>query len=846
MNHERAIHGQMSALHQARGQAASDDLLEHRPKDARLPKAPVAVLGKRGVVGDLLVGRPMPARRVGSHGSNWLRAPGSRKMATFTACFVRLPANRGVWMRHYVAWVARVKAVADLHSKTLQRRISNYCAWRLAQWRLRAVLIWTRLRTLLGNVAIGLFAVSAAALVLYVPALRSTLNHFNPLEAILAQLGATFGTILALVLTLSIIPIQRAGEVWSPAIVRLYRRDVATKTVFVVLGVLCVASFLLAVRGLAAIPVSVAFAAAIATLGISLDLLRWYHGHVCQLLEPNQAVDLAADQARRTIDRMQTLISRGAVLQHRSLDPVERGKLSPEDLEPILYQQLSNHPSAIVFWTNALAEIGGKAVARGETLLAASAVHAITQVTKHYLSARKRNLILVPSADALFLASESDVSVFTGPAYEALQGISRKAVDHVDQSIALRVSDAFQALAIHTANLGARAFQKHQAPLTYAPLSYLLNSVKYAQSKALDEVPFQSAQILASVVPSSPANIETPDICIPVIDGMSDIAMYFYTKHNAALAEHILGHIPTVLGHLLSRRDFYFVAVLRHSLEKLESLAPFAIVSEALAGPLNLSRALGKVYQPLADLFTNATTILVEVNGERPWVNPYNAVVDIAGVYSDHLRRLGEQNEFGNGFLLWEINYLIKHIASTIAYRIIDHPVRPGHDDEREVIDKLGWILSFCWVAFSKKKSISQQRADELGETLAYVGILFYVRNHADVLQSCVAHIRSILESYCEIASPPDDYAIGDLMTHLWALRLLTAHRSDVTITAVIDGALTKRPQALSEPQWQTAQEAIGRRRLQFEDRIFDLNRRFDQDSPEGLLHTLLPSGGRD
>jgi hypothetical protein len=227
-------------------------------------------------------------------------------------------------------------------------------------------------------------------------------------------------------------------------------------------------------------------------------------------------------------------------------------------------------------------------------------------------------------------------------------------------------------------------------------------------------------------------------------------------------------------------------------------------------------------------------------------VNPYNAVVDIAGVYSDHLRRLGEHNEFGNGFLLWEINYLIKHIASTIAYRIIDHPVRPGHDDEREAIDKLGWILSFCWVAFSKKKSISQQRGDELGETLAYVGILFYVRNHADVLQSCVAHIRSILESYCEIASPPDDYAIGDLMTHLWALRLLTAHRSDVAITAVIDGALTKRPQALSEPQWQTAQEAIGRRRLQFEDRIFDLNRRFDQDSPEGLLHTLLPSGGRD
>ncbi len=69
-------------------------------------------------------------------------------------------------MRHYVAWVSRVKAVVDLHSKNLRTRISNYCAWRLAKWQLLAVLIWTRSQTLLGNVAISLFAVSAAALVL--------------------------------------------------------------------------------------------------------------------------------------------------------------------------------------------------------------------------------------------------------------------------------------------------------------------------------------------------------------------------------------------------------------------------------------------------------------------------------------------------------------------------------------------------------------------------------------------------------------------------------------------------------------------------------------------------------
>jgi hypothetical protein len=133
----------------------------------------------------------------------------------------------------------------------------------------------------------------------------------------------------------------------------------------------------------------------------------------------------------------------------------------------------------------------------------------------------------------------------------------------------------------------------------------------------------------------------------------------------------------------------------------------------------------------------------------------------------------------------------------------------------------------------------------KVGETLAYAGIIFYARNFPDMLQSCVGHLRSILESYCEVASPPDDYAIGDLMSHLWALRLLAVHRNDTAMTALIDRALMQRPRALSDSQWQTAQEAIGRRRIQLEERIFDPNRRFDQDSPEGLLHTLLPPSGR-
>ena len=187
----------------------------------------------------------------------------------------------------------------------IRRRISSVCFTRMSGWFLRLTVFLRKLRTVAARVAIMLSGLVASAGLLCIPEVRKVVNDFKPLEGILAQLGATFGTILALVLTLSITPIQRAGEVWSPSIIRLYRRDRATHVSFVTLGIFCIACFVFAIRGLAGIQVSVALAGAVLMLGIGLDLLRWYHGHVCQRLDPIYAVQLEFQRAKETIDRIQ-------------------------------------------------------------------------------------------------------------------------------------------------------------------------------------------------------------------------------------------------------------------------------------------------------------------------------------------------------------------------------------------------------------------------------------------------------------------------------------------------------------------------------------------------------------
>ena len=244
-----------------------------------------------------------------------------------------------------------------------------------------------------GRVAITIFGLITATVLLCLQPFRIVIDDFKPLEAILAPLGATYATILALVLTLSIIPIQRAAEVWSPSIVHLYRRDPATHVTFIVLGIFCIACFTFAVRGLVGIPVSVTLACALATLGISLDLLRWYHGHVCQLLDPTHAVQIELQQAKQIINRTQSRVTRIARLQYQMLDSKSQKDIFIEDIETTIYPGIAYYHNSINYWINDLGEIAVKAVSRGEKLLAKTAVFAIAELTDHYLSIRKQNEI---------------------------------------------------------------------------------------------------------------------------------------------------------------------------------------------------------------------------------------------------------------------------------------------------------------------------------------------------------------------------------------------------------------------------------------------------------------------
>jgi hypothetical protein len=100
----------------------------------------------------------------------------------------------------------------------------------------------------------------------------------------------------------------------------------------------------LSVTGLVGISSSVVLVTAIIVLALSLDLLRWYHRHICQLLDPAYAVETVTKHARQSIDRIQKSVTHMAKVQYRVLTSEQKKEVNLSDIESIVYPQMPGYP----------------------------------------------------------------------------------------------------------------------------------------------------------------------------------------------------------------------------------------------------------------------------------------------------------------------------------------------------------------------------------------------------------------------------------------------------------------------------------------------------------------------
>ena len=275
-------------------------------------------------------------------------------------------------------------------------------------------------------------------------------------------------------LTLSIIPAQKAADVFSSAILKLYSRDRSTSGVFVLLAALALISLLLGTNWTFNISARYTIAAQFVILGAALDALRTFYARALDLLVPATALNLVLSECNRYIDRMRRETERLVRIYQRSGQAVGQGDASIPRWLIYSNSQISRELTA---WTDQLQEFALKALARRDTHATNAVIKTMASIGMNYADIRRDSLVLQADFTGPIPIPVSDVGNVLNPIYESLKNICE---DGVKQSSETTVMACIRALAdmavhaltiVHTHQLGGRS-----APLAYAPVFTSINA----------------------------------------------------------------------------------------------------------------------------------------------------------------------------------------------------------------------------------------------------------------------------------------------------------------------------------------------------------------------------------
>ncbi len=240
------------------------------------------------------------------------------------------------------------------------------------------------------------------------------------------------GTALALVLSLSIVPAQKAADVFSSAILQLYARDRVLWTVFASLACLTLLSVLLGTDWAFGVGPRWTIALQLILLGIALDRLRAFYLRALELLSPQTALVLVRDQCQRLLK----IMARDARRLARIVE-IGSGKHSGLDNSSAQWLAFQRSPASqhLIGWIHQLEEFAHKAVARRDTQAVNSALMTMTAIGMNYAEVRRDSIVLVRDFSSILPTGVSDVHEILNPIHKSITNVCQDAAREPNEAV---------------------------------------------------------------------------------------------------------------------------------------------------------------------------------------------------------------------------------------------------------------------------------------------------------------------------------------------------------------------------------------------------------------------------
>jgi hypothetical protein len=393
-----------------------------------------------------------------------------------------------------------------------------------------------------------------------------------------------------------------------------------------------------------------------------------------------------------------------------------------------------------------LAEIYQKSLNRNDLIVAKATLHTMVEVLKYFLQKRKGNIYYHTVFTGLLPIKEADISKeIIIPVCEILKDLFISSSNKSTENMALEVMEIYKSIGIVLSEVDIK--------LTKISINYAKECNKYAQSIDSVEIPFQSTQIIFEIHNKIRVENIYDEVDSYIIDFLEDAIIYLYTKNKAELVEYNLKYLMQ-----LNRFDDDFKIRFEKILQVAERLVPFALIIESTRGSPSGYTPHNEIYSLTG--FTSIGNIYQYATEQSDG----NLLVDILDVSWRHFRSVAEKYDIQNSFMMHEINSTIEHISDINLYLIKEKSI-----DEKKLIDKFKWLLSFYWVAYDKKATFNEYYLRTNVETLKKI-VLDYMKNDCiDISLDALSNINAIYKFISK--KNKDEYLIQDFSSEIEKIR---------------------------------------------------------------------------
>ena len=704
---------------------------------------------------------------------------------------------------------------------------------RLIRTNLRLTLFLQKLVRQILRLLVNVSATLCALLVLIIFLVFSDqADNWKASESHLAA-AQVIGAALALVLSLSIIPAQRAAELFSMVILRLYGKDRSLIGVFLVLVATTMLSVLLGTNWLATLSPKTSISIQFLLLGISFDALRLFYTRTLDLLAPQTAIKLVIHECEKQLRLIKKMANRLIALQ-KAAGTSDSGDAATK---AILISG-SHVPQSLRYWTSQLEEFAHRFVARRDTTAVIEIVSALEEIAKRYADLRKGSVVLHLDADFPFAGGVSDISEVLNPIYESVLLVVDDAISATNEKIVSHCIDRLGEMALRSMTLVAHRSGQKTAPLSFGACYYLDRGIQAAvKANMLDAVLIGIGR-LELLLQKQTSEIDTDGMATKANESLFSVAVAGYTKQDSPWVFRAVSAMLRATSREIQLNDFSSESSLKKLLGSCYNLMPLEIIMDA-AGKrrLQIFPAYDLGFEASIPILLEQVAAQVRVDKERPWIDPFHDFVNAADTIRDHYRNLA-QIDFKDTLLRkWIVDSL--DVVLRVHFNLLAAPPEGTELRLSPVADSLKASISWIPAFFPNDRSFAKFHATDAANRLTVFGMNSLEQGWLDITRSCAVALTHLASN--SVGVKLDRYALADMQERLEVLARACEAKNDAALASEFRSMITK-PSEVSDDAWPDFLEARQVRFDQLDRALREAGRGGYRmrDDPVEILHELI------